>query len=94
MMARARRAVLKATDVGGSDPNKQIALAVPGKYPEDYQDEGAVWKAGYDKCANTHGGQTEKSCVIYANNYQGEEMSDSEIEAEIERLTKIRNGES
>lgn len=71
---------------------KSINLAEVGKYPQEHEEEGAEWQAGYDKAAAK--GNTVKACVIFANNYAGGDMSDSEIEAEIERLTKMQDARS
>lgn len=86
---------LMATQVGGSGGQRGdigVNLAVPGEYPEDYEEEGTPWKTGYDMAARK--GNTVKACIVFANNYQGEELADSELEAEIERLQKLRDARS
>lgn len=87
---KSRPRVLRATEVGGADSSKSVTLAVPGDYPEDYEQESNIWRQGYDHAARI--GNPVKACIIYANNFQGEDLSDSAIQAEIERLERIRDG--
>lgn len=79
---------ITAEEVGGSDSRAVAELAVAGEYPEDYEEEGSVWKAGYDLAARK--GNTPKACIVFANNYQGEDLSDAAIEDEIARLQRIQ----
>lgn len=88
----AERRQLTAIEVGGSDPDVVLDLAVAGEYPEDHENEGTIWKAGYDKACVI--GTSVKSAIIFANNFQGEDLSDDAIAAEIARLTKIQNARS
>lgn len=84
---------LTSRDLGSEGSEvKSITLAKPGSYPDEHEDEGEEWKAGFDKAALK--GNTVKACVVFANNYSGGDMSDAEIEAEIERLTAMQDARS
>lgn len=83
---------ISAEQVGGSDPNAFAELATIGEYPEEFEQESEIWRAGYDLAARH--GNTAKACVIFANNYQGEDLSDAAIEEEIARLKKIQDARS
>ena len=83
-------------DIGSDNPEEVgIPLAVPGEYPEGYEDYPDEWKAAYDHAARV--GNTVKACRNTADARMGDEVPrdrqmerlEETLEAKEERIAEL-----